>query len=63
MFIDQDKVCPIEKQKVYTHSMPAYYSETTISGRSHDLVVGDNDEEFFELLLSNLQHYGGALSS
>ena len=37
--------------------IPTVKSATTLYDRTHNFVVGDNDEQFVGLLLSNLQDY------
>ena len=54
LYIDGDSTCPVSVQKEYAKKIPATQRETTIYGRSHDYVVGDNDDEFFSELMANL---------
>ena len=57
LYIDGDKTCPISKQREFFHRIPAIKSQSTIYDRTHNFVVGDNDEQFVGLLLSNLEDY------
>ena len=63
LYIDGDITCKPEKQKPYVARVPATYSETTIYGRTHAYVVGDNDDEFLDLILESLAHNNEPLSS
>ena len=50
-------MCDVETQMPYAKRIPALESETTVYGREHDYVVGDNDEAFVSLLLSQLNKH------
>ena len=63
LFIKDDHVCPPEKQIKYVDNIPATYSVDTIEGRDHAYVVGDNDDEFVNLLMASLSHAPNQLSS
>ena len=62
LYIDGDETCLPEVQKKMVKKMPAIYSETTIYGREHDTVVGDNDEEFYSIILESLEHHSEPLT-
>lgn len=62
LFVENDGTCSVDLNSEYAHKIPAFYSETVIPDRIHSYVVGDNDPEFFEILMNNLQHFGEPLS-
>ena len=62
LYVEEDITCPYDKQREYVKKIPAFYSETMITGREHSTVVGDNDEFFFNLLMENLTHAPEPLS-
>ena len=62
LYIDGDKTCPVDLQRPLAETIPSTKSHHTIYGRSHDLVVGDNDDEFLNLLMENLSDHSDVLS-
>ena len=62
LWIEGDKTCNPETNKPYAYKVPAFYSETTITGRDHAYVVVDNDDEFFGILMNSLTHFNEPLS-
>ena len=62
LYIDGDDTCPIDVQKPYAESIPSAKSHYTIYGRTHNYVVGDNDDEFFKLVVENLSDHQHILS-
>ena len=61
IYVDGDDVCPPETQKLYQAEIPASQHTNSIYNNVHDLVVGDNDDAVFQLILANLQDYNGIL--
>lgn len=61
LHVEGDETCVIDKQKPFEEAMQSEKSFETLTGVDHSFVVGDNDDPFFEMLMSNLNDYGRPL--